>query len=198
MRVAQCVVADHEYPEDCERAGDQAAAVATAGTNGKRDAAAPNAAGLLPPLPASPLATYHAGGPVPGPASGNTTAAAAAAAADLPGGGNWGVAAVDDPVQEAEAAGPEDAMGGDNVDMLKLGEDGRSPDVIADEILALKESHRSKEQLLLLYKTCRCLASLFTCSHMFAIAVAVCMSPPMSPVAYCRCRADPPCWLLAP
>jgi hypothetical protein len=64
---------------------------------------------------------------------------------------------MDDPVREAEAAGPEDAMGGENADMMKVGEDGRSPDVISDEILALRESQRSKEQLLFLYKTCRCL-----------------------------------------
>lgn len=130
--------------------------MATSGTNGKRDAAAPNAAALLPPLPASPLATYHAGGAVPGAGTGNATSAAPSVAGDGPGGGNWGGAAVDDPVQEAEAAGPEDAMGGEQVDLSKLGEDGRSPDLIADDILAMKESHRSKEQLLLLYKTCRC------------------------------------------
>lgn len=130
---------------------EHAAAVASTATNGKRDAAASNQQAGLPPLPASPLATYHAVGPVPGAAAG-----AANASDDGPGAGNWGGAAVEDPVQEAEAAGPEDVIGGEHVDLLKLGEDGRSPDVIADDILAMKEGHRSKEQLLLLYKTCRC------------------------------------------
>lgn len=79
---------------------------------------------------------------------------AADVAAGEAGGGTWGGAAVEDPVQEAEAAGPEDG-GEHGVDLLKLGEDGRSPDLIADDILAMKEGHRSKEQLLLMYKTCR-------------------------------------------
>lgn len=135
---------------ECWPAGDPAAATTATATNGKRDSAAPNQQGLLPPLPASPLATYHAVSPIPGAA-----AAVGAAADDAPGGGNWGEAPVEDPVQEAEAAGPDDALGGEHVDLLKLGEEGRSPDLIADDILAMKESHRSKEQLLLLYKTCR-------------------------------------------
>jgi hypothetical protein len=123
-------------------------------TTGKRDAAVTPQA-LLPPLPESPTATYHAVDPDAGVGG---VAMAPAADDSGPGGGNWGgVAPLDDPVQEAEAAGPEDALGGENADLLKLGEDGRSPDVIADEILSWKESHRSKDQLLLLYKTCRCL-----------------------------------------
>lgn len=56
----------------------------------------------------------------------------------------------------------DDGTVADAESMVQL-EDGRSPDALAEDIMSQPSNHCSKEQLELLYKTCRCAPGLLLC-----------------------------------